>query len=619
MPKLIVLDYVDTQIDAAAVLLQRLNARPRDAAPIRVVLLAREGPKDAVKASADPIAEVPWIAELKRRSGAAQALVADLRTVVLGPLADDVAAREVAFVSARKAFAAAQGIVSVPDAADDMTLKLNLAGETFERVLFIHAAALASLEGRRIDNAFALLDFLVEREERSWSRGIESFKLTTVTAELVAQAAALITLSGGLEDRDTGCTLIRKLPIAQGQPVTVLYRVIDLLHQLYPGRVYLDAVRPDLIGEHLIERVLNNGHAIIDHSTEPPADAAMAFAVLQRIAERKPIQGTNWLHEHSGHLEKHFGELTKQNAKDQAEKLALSLQPLIPHPTVRFRNLAIIISNNLPKDCDYSIAGLMKQAQFLNNLSVEQQEGDNIRDALINSNRAILITRTLINQENMMIANISHINIWIGLTNFLTTHSNNLAIANNNRGSLYAIDLSIEAVNIGHRLLEIHSKFDLEKFIVSILILSVRYDQAQNRELSFREAKHALKVFLEITCGKIGEEEMFLYTRCLHNLSLRLIDAKRFKKACYYALLAVRYRRRLYKKSIDANEISLASSLSHLAKCQEMLGRFDRGLVYAQQSVNIRKQMAAINPVFKPDLEKSLRRLVSIKAKIQNK
>ena len=614
VPKLVVLDYADTQVEAAAVLLQRLNARRGLVAPVRLVLLAREGPKETGDALA-PRAEVPWIAELKRRSGAAQALVAGLRAIELAPLASDAALREASFAGAREAFARA---LNVPEQAGQAPPRPDLSADTFERVLFIHAAALASLEGRRIDDAAELLDYLVEREERSWTRGIKSFGLATVTADLVAQAAALITFSCGLEDRDTGYTLIRKLPIAQGQPATVLYRVIELLHQLYPGHIYLDAVRPDLIGEHLIERILSNGHLILEHTIEAPADAAMAFAVLQRIAKRKPTQGTNWLQGHGRNLEEYFKSLAKQNANNRAEKLALDLQPLIPHPTVRFRNLALIVSNNLPKYYDYSIVGLMKRVEFLNNLSVEQQENGNIRAALTNSHQAILIIKTIIIQENMIIKNIEHAAVWITLTNTLTTHSNNLLIANNNCGSLEAIDFSIDAIEIGCKLWDMHGIVDLNKFISSILILSVRYDEAQNRKLSFREAKRALKIFLKITCGNI-EEEIFLYTRCLHNLSLRLFDAKRFKKACYYALLAVRYRRRLYKKNIDASEISLASSLSHLAKCQEVLDRFDRGLVYAQQSVNIRQQMAAINPIFRPDLEKSLKRFVSIKATILKK
>ena len=145
VPKLIVLDYADTQIDAAVVLLQRLNARPKEAAPVRVVLLAREGPQDVRDMPTGRSVEVPWIAELKRRSGAAQALIADLRAIGLTPLANDVSARKAAFVSAQKAFAEAQNLPLTEEFAGSATAQPDLSGETFERIssfMPLHSPAL---------------------------------------------------------------------------------------------------------------------------------------------------------------------------------------------------------------------------------------------------------------------------------------------------------------------------------------------------------------------------------------------------------------------------------------------------------------------------------------------
>ncbi len=166
-PKLLVLDYAETRVDDGALLLQLISARPKGCSAVRVVLLARDGPGDAGATDRGPAGDVPWIAELRRRSAAAQAMAGALASFALRPLSDDEPVRREAFLTARQRFAEQ---IHGPNAAGKLAGAAeppDLAAPDFVRVLLIHAAALASLDGKRLEGTSALLDYLVDREERA--------------------------------------------------------------------------------------------------------------------------------------------------------------------------------------------------------------------------------------------------------------------------------------------------------------------------------------------------------------------------------------------------------------------------------------------------------------------
>ncbi|MGF1475306.1 MAG: hypothetical protein ACFB6S_07055 [Geminicoccaceae bacterium] len=303
--KLLVVDYADTKTGAAAGIISAAHGRNNRETPLKIVLLAREGPREEDHGGAD----VPWIAAIKRESAGAQHLVAGMQAFHLEPLADTLEARQRMFRAARTAFAKtkkieANGAWPEPDLSPPADQTKD---DPFKRTLFVHAAALASLEGKRIESADDLLRDMREREERSWTAGLQAFELGGVaTVDLFIDIAAIITLSGGLDKRKEALALIEKLPSApQGQRAK-LQQVVRLLAQLYPGDRFVDPVRPDLLGEHIVQQALTADDDLLDIALEPPANPAMALAVLRRLAERRHAIAQPWLERTAFELAKRF-------------------------------------------------------------------------------------------------------------------------------------------------------------------------------------------------------------------------------------------------------------------------------------------------------------------------
>jgi hypothetical protein len=66
------------------------------------------------------------------------------------------------------------------------------------------------------------------------------------------------TLAGQAGNRTEAIRLLASsAPLLGGQSAVVVDAVAELLHRLYPGEAWLQGVLPDLLGEHLVERALD--------------------------------------------------------------------------------------------------------------------------------------------------------------------------------------------------------------------------------------------------------------------------------------------------------------------------------------------------------------------------
>ena len=241
---LMVVDYAETRRRDVHALLARAVA---GGAPsrIRVVLLAR--------------AVAEWWHDLQREGdGVGDVLLGPATTVErLPPLADGLAERDEVFRQAAGAFAAALG---EPGA---MPAPAVLGAEHFKRVLFIHLAALAGVQGEGAKSERELLDFALRREQAFWDEGVAAAGLDVLRGRPIAEAAAVATLAGRAADRAEAVRLISDAPLLQGQPAAILDQAAELLHRLYPGQAWLQGVQPDVLGEHLVGRSLEQDPALL--------------------------------------------------------------------------------------------------------------------------------------------------------------------------------------------------------------------------------------------------------------------------------------------------------------------------------------------------------------------
>lgn len=235
---LVVLDYAENQPHRTRAVLEAAAATR--VGRVRVVLLAR--------------AAEDWWQMLKGQPDEAGGLAAGraARWLQLAPLALTVGERQTSYERAARRFAEVlerpQAPVEPPDFGDRL----------YERVLMLHIHALASVEGMAVQGEDGVLDFLLNREQRFWRDRAAGAGLGLPMADAIAQAMVAATLAGGFATAAEATDMLMGLTLLAGQPAVVVNAVAKLLHDIYPGDKWIEPLQPDLLGEHLIERVLGD-------------------------------------------------------------------------------------------------------------------------------------------------------------------------------------------------------------------------------------------------------------------------------------------------------------------------------------------------------------------------
>jgi hypothetical protein len=177
--------------------------------------------------------------------------------MMLWPLAETVDQRRDTFERAARSFADRLGR-SPPSITPG-----DLQRDYYDRVLFLHLAALAAVLGNKAQDEHELLDFALRRERGFWDVGVESAGFSDLRGRAVMEAAVVATMAGRIDNRDEAIRLISQVPSLAGQPATAMAAVAELLHELYPGDGWLEGVQPDLLGEHLLYRAGQEDPAIL--------------------------------------------------------------------------------------------------------------------------------------------------------------------------------------------------------------------------------------------------------------------------------------------------------------------------------------------------------------------
>jgi nucleoside phosphorylase len=243
---LVVVDYAETRIVAVTALLRHALERTADRRT-RIVLLARS--------------RGDWWAELQRQPNRLGDVLTGPATTVesLKPLASDLAQRRAVFDRAAVSFARYVG------GSDRMADAPPLEARHHERVLYILIAALAAVQGESIKDENGLLDFTLRREQQLLDKGVDTPSLGHLKGWPILQAAAVATLVGSAGDRAEAARLISVAPLLQKESDVVIDAVAMLLHRLYPGDAWLAGVLPDLLGEHLVDRVVERDPTLLSH------------------------------------------------------------------------------------------------------------------------------------------------------------------------------------------------------------------------------------------------------------------------------------------------------------------------------------------------------------------
>ena len=405
-PVFAVLDYAESKRKLRSFLEKLATGARGRKIPLKVALLARE--------------EGDWWQALKDKSNAElRDILAEYEPVALTAVPLQGELRRRVYDEAWERYADMRGVKGKPP-------EMDLSDKRFERMLYIHMAALASVERCDI-HAESLLTEIVHHEKRLWEKRYRAEHAkddldAQVFQKEAARMVAAVTLLGGVSSEAEATALNGRVDGPREE------KFVLFLHNVYPGgrgskteEPYIAKLEPDLLGEELVTQVMRAAETSNDFLTnvlEGAAEGALenAFTVLGRIGLRDDESGTKWIRQAfdadtHGRLMPAFRaamSLGKESAhsplghalaetleKAGTVEIARGIESDLPEETVSLREVclwtAVTILRSLPKDG----GSRPERAQLLNSLGVRLSRLGRREEALAAIGEAVEIRRAL--------------------------------------------------------------------------------------------------------------------------------------------------------------------------------------------------------------------------------
>ena len=243
-PLICVVDYAETRlVEVNSFLTEAANSTT--AHKVRVVLLARSAGD--------------WWESMKTQDSIVGDLLSGSATSkhsVL-PLAMTLKDRELSYSLALENFAAILG-------QEKPTSTTDLSSGEYEIALLLHMKALADIHSVPVKGDQGILDFVLRRERRFWRTQAIAQHLNETLLPGIAKAIAVIALQGGADTHGAAMLLLETIPFFSGQDRATMEALASLLHGLYPGQKYIEAILPDLLAEHLVQVELHKDEQLLD-------------------------------------------------------------------------------------------------------------------------------------------------------------------------------------------------------------------------------------------------------------------------------------------------------------------------------------------------------------------
>jgi tetratricopeptide (TPR) repeat protein len=587
-PLLLVVDYAETRRDVLVPILHRL-AMAGGGIRGRVVLLARE--------------VGDWWRRLQDADPKVQEMLDDTLVPIerLVPIAAPVDERRGILGAAAVAFARKLEL-DAPQPGD-----IDLSGDHFANALFLHIAGLAVAVGDPAWEEKALLDFVLRRERRQWRENLKAEELWGDLDEAtVTQVLALVTLAGGVDDGGGARRLLGRAPKLAGVLPAKCDRLIEMLHRLYPGERFLEPVRPDLLGEHLVDQALVADDRLLTAALADDAVVRPALTVLTRLAKRRG-EARRWLEQaFSGDLERlaapaievaiETGEPIGPVLAEALEKQSLQqpwrLEPLIPYPTTALREVAVVVMEQLrqrlqqmPQPWPEEVQ--VEAARVANNLGGRLSDLGRREAALAAAEEARDLYSALAAARPA------------AFTPDLAGSLNNLANILSELGRREeALAAAEEAEGLYRALAAARPAAFTPNLAMSLNNLANRLSDLGRREAALAAAEEAMRLRRALAAAR---PDAFIpaLANSLNNLANRLSELGRREDALAAAEEAVRLRRTLAAARPDAFTPDLAVSLAVLANCLEATGRDDDALAANQEAIDtLRPPFLAVPPAF---------------------
>lgn len=616
-PVLVVVEYAESRADLIA-LLERVAAFAAATGPrrrVRVLLLAR-GDGD-------------WWSGLRRHSGAIGALLEDSVSVQLSPLAATVAEREAVFVEASKKFAEVRGHPAV------LRPPISLDDERFGRVLYLHMAALAAVEGVAFD-AGSLMDAILDHEQRFWVSEAAARHSVPVDVALARQLVAAATLRGGLSTEDEArelCARLARRGLTRDDEV-----LITLLHYVYEraGETrYLPGLEPDLLGEAMVLRVaappkgggVPVGDTWIQRVLVEGDDAAAlttAFTVLGRASATAPVVIRPWIANLLCSDLPVRAVLALRAAKIVGQRTALSILGDLLAEALDQRGSAVIALDLEREEIPRPTVSLMRVAVWQSRTFLEQApQGDatsttEIRARLFAQHGADLAV--LGHHEAAYAATHKAVELYRTLrTRNPDVFQRDLAACLNNLGNTLsdlgqretALVVAQEAVDLRRALAARNPDEFQSDFAASLSNLGNRLSDLGRHEAALAATREALGLYRTLATRSPNVFQPDI-ARSFNSLGASLNGLGQYEAALAATREAVGLYRRLATRNPDAFQHYLAGSLDNLSIMLSDRGEREAALSAVREAESLYRTLAMRNPdAFQPRLAAALNNLGS--------
>jgi tetratricopeptide (TPR) repeat protein/nucleoside phosphorylase len=614
---LVVIDYAESRSELRAVLLRMVRYAQQGGAGalrrVRLLMLARNAGD--------------WWQSLRQSDAALEAWLGVTPPWELTPLASEVDERERVFHEAAERFAKRKGKVY------ERRTSVHLADTRFRRVLYLHMAALATVEGLEFKTN-DLMKVVLDHEERFWETRAARLSVLTLSSQraMARQVVAAATLRGGLADSGEAVRMTERIV---GHTLSDEGReLLLLLHRIYERSgagpsVFLPGLEPDLLGEGMVLRVaapepkevrLPDDWIERVFPVEEEAEVvAFGFEVLGRASAEGPTVLRPWIERLlAGQLHRR-GKLALKAAKavglrtalsvlgdvlaDQLEargdaRLAHELSAVgIPYPTVslgrvaEWTNRTRLLELKASEEERILVQRAVLQNDLGNSLCIRGQH----EEALKASQQSVEILRVLAQRHPEL------------LQPFLATCLDNLGLRLSARGQRdEALKAVSEAIELRRALAQRDPDAHLPSLATSLNNIGLRLGELGRYEEALQATEEATKSLQALAQQ---DPEIFLprLADSLNNLGFRLGDVGRHEESIETAVRAVEIYRSLAHNRPDAFLPGLAASLSNLGISLGALGRHEEALRSAKESVELRRALADHNPdAFLPQFASSL-------------
>jgi tetratricopeptide (TPR) repeat protein/nucleoside phosphorylase len=616
---LVVLDYAESRSDLRTALMRVLRyAQQENSGPlrrVRLLLLARNAGD--------------WWQSLRQADAALGEWLGATPPDELTPLAAQADEREKVFHEAAERFAKERGKMYQRRAMVPLT------DGRFERVLYLHMAALASVEGLKFE-ANTLMDVVLDHEERFWET---QAKLDDVTLSfqksMARQVVAAAMLRGGITDRATAELIAERiLGYTLSDDGRKLLRLLHRIYQRSGGEAsaFLPSLEPDLLGEGMVLRVVSTKQE--EERPQPDwidrvfplneeTDAVVTgFEVLGRASVVRPDVVRPWIKRLLAGSLRQRGMLALKAAKavglrtafsvlgdtlaDQLEahgdvQLAFELElSVIPHPTVSLRRVAEWVSRTLLRGLGTSEEEgvLAERARLQNNLGGRLGELGRREDALKATQEAADLYRVLA-QRNPD-----------AFQPYLAGSLNNLGGSLSELGRREdALKATQEAVDLYRALAQRNPDAFQPELAMSLNNLGARLSDWGRREDALKATREAVDLRRALAQRNPDAFHPDL-AMSLNNLGNRLGEWGRREDALKATQEAADLYRALAQRNPDAFQPYLAMSLNNLGGRLGELGRREDALKATQEAADLYRALAQRNPdAFQPYLAMSLNNL----------